>query len=113
MGGIQNASAVSSWSDDTGQSLGHVSWISRARRLRSSTAPKTSALGEQSRPLDGDAEQVADGIEQPQVVRGELAPVGAGDIHHPQPLVLSVERDAGVVTQAARCRSPGSSAGYR
>src|ERR687886_3054999 len=55
--------------------------------------------GEESGPLDGDAQQIPDRVEQLQVFRREPSPVRAGNVHDAELFVLSIERDAGVVAE--------------
>ncbi len=57
------------------------------------------AAGEQPGALDGNAEHVSEGVQQPQVLIGQLAPVGAGDVQDPQLPLAGIQRDAGMVAQ--------------
>jgi hypothetical protein len=59
------------------------------------------APGEEPGPLDGDAEQVPDGIEELQLLGGEAAPVRARYVHDAELLVPRIQRNARVVAEAA------------
>ena len=52
--------------------------------------------------VDGDAEHVADGVEEAQIVGRELPPLGARDVHHAELAAVGVERDAGMEAEAGR-----------
>ena len=54
--------------------------------------------------LDGDANLVRDGRQEPQFLRRQLAPLGTRHIHDAERFVLKVERNAGVVAQTGRQR---------
>jgi hypothetical protein len=69
-----------------------------------------AAAGEPG-PLDGDAEQVPDGVQELQVFGRQAAPAGAREVHHAELLFPGVERDAGVVSQPVRAvHEPGEAA---
>src|SRR5258707_11317341 len=62
-------------------------------------SPELDAACEELGALDGDAEHVADRVQQAQIVRGETSPFQAGHIEDAKFLALGEQGDAGVKAQ--------------
>ena len=91
---------------DRGQALRErVVNLSARAAVRSSIRATCDGFARQPRAFDGDADLRGDRRQEVELAAGEPPPRGRGDVHDAERPFAEVQRDAGVIAQAARSRT--------